>query len=264
MDAGVLIDLNRMTKKSYDAETTLATYEPGGTFGDIYEYFIRYNRTMVGARLNGVGGLDWRWAAVSATCRRSMAWRACDGFRQLEVVLPSGETVNASAAENPGPLLCVPRRWRQRLRRRHQVHGGRAGAWARLQQETSSTSLRRTTRSSRLLKTLRYTTRTPGASIIGTYERGCFFRLAGSTFSSPTPVGLSKAKYDAVQASFRDMVASVPSAKGLSLFLNDASHDQNPVEHLFAVWTPAGHQGQVRPGRMLCQVPDYTGGWSFA
>lgn len=40
---------------------------------------------------------------------------------------------------------------------------------------------------------------------------------------------MSKANYDAVQAGFCDMVASVPNAKGFLLFLNDASQDQNPL-----------------------------------
>ncbi|KAI5294177.1 hypothetical protein KEM56_005897, partial [Ascosphaera pollenicola] len=55
VNQGVLIDLQKMTKKSYDANSTLATYEPRNKFADIYEYLAPYNRTVVGARLGGVG-----------------------------------------------------------------------------------------------------------------------------------------------------------------------------------------------------------------
>ncbi len=55
VDAGVLIDLGSMTGMSYDPDTTLATYEPGSLFGDLYDYYEQYNRTVVGARLAGVG-----------------------------------------------------------------------------------------------------------------------------------------------------------------------------------------------------------------
>lgn len=38
VDDGVLIDLSSLNAKSYDPDTTLATYGPGGTFGDLYDY----------------------------------------------------------------------------------------------------------------------------------------------------------------------------------------------------------------------------------
>lgn len=40
------------TEKTYDASTTLGSHQPGGTFGDIYDYFQQYGRTLVGARLD--------------------------------------------------------------------------------------------------------------------------------------------------------------------------------------------------------------------
>ncbi|KAJ5467949.1 FAD-bindingtype 2 [Penicillium sp. IBT 31633x] len=98
-DKGVLIDLTNLNKKSYDPETTLATYEPGGVFGDIYEYFEQYNRTVVGARLSGVGtGLALGGGMSYLSPQYGMA---CDSFRELEIVLPSGEIVTASNTTNP-------------------------------------------------------------------------------------------------------------------------------------------------------------------
>ncbi|KAL4735929.1 hypothetical protein BDV11DRAFT_211642 [Aspergillus similis] len=99
VDKGVLIDLSRMTERSYDEASTLATYQPGGDFGDIYEYLAPWNRTVVGARLAGVGtGLALSGGLSYLSSQYGLA---CDSFRELEVVLPSGEIVTASESTNP-------------------------------------------------------------------------------------------------------------------------------------------------------------------
>ncbi|KAH8691622.1 hypothetical protein BGW36DRAFT_304868 [Talaromyces proteolyticus] len=99
VDAGVLIDLGSMTDMLYDSETTLATYEPGSDFGHLYNYYVQFNRTVVGARLAGVGtGLALGGGLSFLSPQYGMA---CDGFRELEVVLPSGEIVTASNTNNP-------------------------------------------------------------------------------------------------------------------------------------------------------------------
>ncbi|KAL3487211.1 hypothetical protein BJX62DRAFT_241243 [Aspergillus germanicus] len=99
VDKGVLIDLTELNAKSYDPATELATYGPGGTFGDVYEYFLQWNRTVVGARLAGVGtGLALSGGLSYLSSQYGLA---CDSFRELEVVLPSGEIVIASETQNP-------------------------------------------------------------------------------------------------------------------------------------------------------------------
>ncbi|KFY81129.1 hypothetical protein V499_00063 [Pseudogymnoascus sp. VKM F-103] len=99
VDQGVLIDLKKMNGKSYDAETTLATYEPGNKFGDLYEFYAPLGRTVVGARLAGVGtGLALSGGLSFISPQYGMA---CDSFRSLEIVLPSGEIVTASPESNP-------------------------------------------------------------------------------------------------------------------------------------------------------------------
>ncbi|WYZ41957.1 hypothetical protein EsH8_V_000852 [Colletotrichum jinshuiense] len=98
VDKGVLIDLTEMNERTYDEDTTLGTYQPGGKFGDIYDYFSKYNRTVVGARLSGVGsGLALGGGLSYLSSQYGLA---VDSFRELEVVLPSGEIVTASASEN--------------------------------------------------------------------------------------------------------------------------------------------------------------------
>ncbi|BFZ57792.1 hypothetical protein PYCC9005_004846 [Savitreella phatthalungensis] len=93
-DGGPLIHLINMRKMSYDPTTDLATYEPGPTYGEIYNYFVQYNRTVVGGRLAGVGtglGLGGGLSYLSG-----QYGLAVDNFRQLEVVLPSGEIVTTN------------------------------------------------------------------------------------------------------------------------------------------------------------------------
>lgn len=98
-EKGVLINLNDLSERSYDPDTTLATYGPGGVFGDIYDYFVDYNRTVVGARLSGVGtGLALGGGMSYLSPQYGMA---CDSFRELEIVLPDGQIVTASNTINP-------------------------------------------------------------------------------------------------------------------------------------------------------------------
>ncbi|KAI1127893.1 hypothetical protein F5Y10DRAFT_241997 [Nemania abortiva] len=99
VEDGVLIDLTHMTGKSYDESTTLATYEPGSSWGDLYEYYLQYGRTVVGGRVYDVGtGLALGGGMSYLSPQYGMA---CDSFRELEVVLPSGDIVTASSTDNP-------------------------------------------------------------------------------------------------------------------------------------------------------------------
>lgn len=99
VEDGVLIDLSHMTGKYYDESTTLATYEPGSTWGELYDYYLPYGRTVVGGRVYGVGtGLALGGGMSFLSPQYGMA---CDSFRELEIVLPSGEIVTASNTENP-------------------------------------------------------------------------------------------------------------------------------------------------------------------
>ncbi|KAI3317789.1 FAD-binding domain-containing protein [Xylariaceae sp. AK1471] len=98
VEDGVLIDLTQMTGKYYDASTTLATYEPGSTWGELYDFYLPYGRTVVGGRIFDVGtGLALGGGMSFLSPQYGMA---CDSFRELEVVLPSGDIVTASSTQN--------------------------------------------------------------------------------------------------------------------------------------------------------------------
>ncbi|EPS38608.1 hypothetical protein H072_7639 [Dactylellina haptotyla CBS 200.50] len=98
VDQGVLIDLGSLNAISYNATSTLATYEPGSTFGDLYAYYAQFGRTILGPTMGGVGtGSALGGGSSYLSPQYGMA---CDNFRELEVVLPNGEIVIASPESN--------------------------------------------------------------------------------------------------------------------------------------------------------------------
>lgn len=52
---GVLIDLKNLNDKSFDEGSQEAFYQPGNRWGDLYDFYSKYNRTVVGGRLASVG-----------------------------------------------------------------------------------------------------------------------------------------------------------------------------------------------------------------
>ncbi|KAI8630275.1 FAD-binding domain-containing protein [Xylariaceae sp. FL1651] len=82
---GALLDLTHMTSKSYDESTTLTTYEPGSTWSELYDFYLPYGRMVI-------GGMSYLSPPYGM---------ACESFRELEVVLPSGDIVKVSSTENP-------------------------------------------------------------------------------------------------------------------------------------------------------------------
>ena len=383
VDAGVLLDLSSMTEKSYDPDTTLATYEPGGVFGDIYEYFAQYNRTVVGARLAGVGtGLALGGGMSYLSPQYGMS---CDSFRELEIVLPDGQVVTASEDSNPDLFFAS--------------RGGGGNAYGVVTKYTVQSRPAGDFWAGNLIYAfpqkdnvieaignfIRYNT-DPKAAIIGTYEklgtpdlnlnldeaiimflvydgpdpgdafanftsitpildttgiktytevvnmpipmsteisRGAnIFRVGahrpgdgsyenaldvwrnwaednkgkytllsldfqpvpksltdaskaqgGNAMQMPdgpwywlcylisTPPLMSEADFNAVQASYRDMVASTGNAEGLPLFINDANYDQNPLQSFSAFAKLQEIKKKYDPDNFFA---DKTGGWSFS
>jgi FAD/FMN-containing dehydrogenase len=102
---GVLISLANLNAKSYDEANKLATYGPGTSFGEVYDFFAPYGVTVTGARLYDVGtGLALGGGLSYLSSQYGLA---ADGFRELEVVLPSSEVVIASAKSNPDLFLAM-------------------------------------------------------------------------------------------------------------------------------------------------------------
>jgi FAD/FMN-containing dehydrogenase len=383
VDKGVLLDLSSMTEKSYDPDTTLATYEPGGVFGDVYEYYAKYNRTVVGARLAGVGtGLALGGGMSYLSPQYGMT---CDSFRELEIVLPDGQIVTASNESNPDLFFAS--------------RGGGGNAYGVVTKYTVQSRPAGEFWAGNLIYAfpqkdevieaignfIQYNT-DPKAAIIGTYEKfgspdlnlnldeaiimflvydgpdpgdvfsnftsitplldttgiksytevvnmpipvstelsrgpnifrvgvhrpgdgsyenaldvwrswaednkGKYTLLSldfqpvpksltdaskaqgGNAMQMPdgpwfwlnylitTPPLMSEADFNAVQASYRDMVASTGNAEGLPLFINDANYDQNPLQTFSAFTKLQEIKKKYDPDNFFA---DKTGGWSFA
>ncbi|KAJ5369809.1 uncharacterized protein N7496_005901 [Penicillium cataractarum] len=382
VDAGVLLDMSKMTAKSYDPDTTLATYEPGGVFGDLYEYYVQYNRTVVGARLAGVGtGLALGGGMSYLSPQYGLA---CDSFRELEIVLPSGEIVTASESSHPdlffasrgggGNAYGVVTKYTVQSRPIGELYAGNV-IYAFPQKDTVIEAIG---------NFIKYNT-DPKAAIIGTYEklptpdlnlnldeaiimflvydgpdsgaafdnftsiphllntlsiktypevvnmpiplstelsRGAnIFRVGvhrpennsystaldkwrswaesnkgkyellsldfqpvprsltdasksqgGNAMQMPdgpwfwlnylitTPPGMSEADYNAVQESYRDLVAGTGNAEGLPLFINDANVDQDPLSSFSTFERLKGIKKVYDPDNFFVEK---TGGWSF-
>jgi FAD/FMN-containing dehydrogenase len=383
VDDGVLIDLSSLNLKSYDPDTTLATYGPGGTFGDLYDYFVRYGRTVVGARLAGVGtGLALGGGMSYLSPQYGMA---CDSFRELEIVLPDGEIVTASNTSNPdlffasrgggGNAYGVVTEYTVQSRPAGQFFAGNIiyafqqkdivleaisnfiqynndpkasiiGTYEKLPApdlnlnldeviimflvydgQDSGSAFANFTSIPYLINTLSiktypevanmpipYATEiSRGANMFrvgvhradtdeyktamdkwrdwGESNKGKYLLLSldfqpvpksltdaskaqgGNAMQMPdgpwfwlnylitTPPLMSGPDYDAVQSSFRDMVASTANAEGLPLFINDASHDQNPLSTFSTYAKLQEIKKKYDPDNFFA---DRTGGWSFA
>ncbi|KAF2805035.1 FAD-binding domain-containing protein [Mytilinidion resinicola] len=97
---GVVIDLGLMTRVTYDPETTLASIESGLRWGAVYNALDKHGVCVAGGRVAdvGVGGFLTGGGNSHYTGRMGMG---CDSVVNFEVVLASGDVVNANKSENP-------------------------------------------------------------------------------------------------------------------------------------------------------------------
>ncbi|KAK7755091.1 hypothetical protein SLS62_002906 [Diatrype stigma] len=95
-DVGVTIDLGLMNKTTYIPETQVAQIQAGSRWRDVYEELTPYGVTVPGSRTStvGVAGFVTGGGNTFYTGRRGFA---CDNVVNFEVVLASGEIVNANA-----------------------------------------------------------------------------------------------------------------------------------------------------------------------
>ncbi|KAH6642672.1 hypothetical protein C7974DRAFT_420933 [Boeremia exigua] len=97
---GVTIDLGRMTVVTYDGNSKLASIQPGVRWIGVYEELLKHQVCVTGGREGNVGvggfltggGISW-YAALEGL--------GCDNVANFEVVLATGEVVNANASSHP-------------------------------------------------------------------------------------------------------------------------------------------------------------------
>lgn len=71
---------------------------------------------------------------------------------------------------------------------------------------------------------------------------------------------MSEADYNAVQASYRDLVVEKGNAEGLPLFINDANMDQDPLRSFGTFERLRGIKRRYYPDGLFVEK---TGPWSF-
>jgi FAD/FMN-containing dehydrogenase len=97
---GVTIDLTQLNATTYDATTNVASLGTGARWLSVYEELEKDGVTVTGGRqgIVGVGGLMLGGGISWYTARTGFA---CDSVVNYEVVLASGEIVNANVSVNP-------------------------------------------------------------------------------------------------------------------------------------------------------------------
>ncbi|KAH7395037.1 hypothetical protein DE146DRAFT_696907 [Phaeosphaeria sp. MPI-PUGE-AT-0046c] len=95
VDQGVQIDLGRMTDVTYDAETKIASLEPGSRWGDVYEKLLNYSVCVTGGR-DGNVGIGGFLTGGGNSYYAGLYGLACDTVANFEIVLANGDIVNAN------------------------------------------------------------------------------------------------------------------------------------------------------------------------
>lgn len=97
---GVTIDLGLMNKTTYVPDGQIAQIQAGSRWREVYGALEPYGVTVGGGRTStvGVAGFLTGGGNTFYTGRRGFA---CDNVLNYEVVLASGQIVNANATENP-------------------------------------------------------------------------------------------------------------------------------------------------------------------
>lgn len=97
---GITIDMGYLNSTTYDAETNMATVEPGARWGSVYDTLANDGVAVVGGRVTsvGVGGLILGGGMSFHSGRYGFA---CDTVRAYEIVLANGTVALATAESHP-------------------------------------------------------------------------------------------------------------------------------------------------------------------
>jgi FAD/FMN-containing dehydrogenase len=103
---GVTIDLTRLNTTTYDEATNVASVGTGARWGNVYRELEKHGVVVTGGReaVVGVGGLVLGGGISWYTARTGFA---CDNVVNFEVVLASGDIINANASANSDLWLAL-------------------------------------------------------------------------------------------------------------------------------------------------------------
>jgi FAD/FMN-containing dehydrogenase len=100
VERGITIDLGRMTDVTYDAQSNLASLQPGSRWGDVYEKLLNYSVCVTGGR-DGNVGIGGFLTGGGNSYYAGLYGLACDTVANFEVVLSNGDIVDANAKSRP-------------------------------------------------------------------------------------------------------------------------------------------------------------------
>ncbi len=96
---GILVNLGRLNSVSLSKDRTTASVRPGQTWYDVYQKLDPLGISVVGGREAGVGVGGLTLGGGISYFSGRYGW-ACDNVQNYEVVLASGQIVNASPTSN--------------------------------------------------------------------------------------------------------------------------------------------------------------------
>lgn len=96
---GITIDLGQMTEVTYDKQSKLASIQPGSRWANVYEELLKHQVCVAGGRDGnvGVGGF---LTGGGNSFFSGLHGFGCDNVANFEVVLASGEVVNANSSSH--------------------------------------------------------------------------------------------------------------------------------------------------------------------
>ncbi|KAI8936156.1 hypothetical protein NX059_007651 [Plenodomus lindquistii] len=99
IDSGVTIDLGLMNSTTWNADTEVASIQPGSRWNAVYTTLEPLGVTVAGGRAGTVGVAGFLTGGGNSFYTAQKGF-ACDNVVNYEVVLATGEVINASADEN--------------------------------------------------------------------------------------------------------------------------------------------------------------------
>ncbi|KAI1848749.1 hypothetical protein JX265_005625 [Neoarthrinium moseri] len=96
---GITVDFGYLNTTTYNADTKIASIQPGSNWGDAFTALDTYNVTVAGGRASvvGVGGFT---TGGGYSFHSNAHGFACDNVANFEIVLANGSVVNANPTEN--------------------------------------------------------------------------------------------------------------------------------------------------------------------
>ncbi|KAG9194833.1 hypothetical protein G6011_04868 [Alternaria panax] len=106
IDEGVTIDMQSMKKVQVMRGDQVVSVEAGALWQNVYDEAEKRNRTVLGGRIGVVGTAGFLTGGGISFFSPERGW-ACDGVINFEVVLASGEIVDANATSHPDLFVAL-------------------------------------------------------------------------------------------------------------------------------------------------------------